>query len=138
MYSSPKLHKTLTGARFIVASKSCNTKPLSYVICEVSKMIFNHVESFHRKSLFSTCFKNFWVVENSFPIVTKLNKINSKNKAETISTFDFTPLYTTIPHNLLIKVLLVTFVFKSKTRSHIGFSNDINLLDIKTLWKKIL
>ena len=87
--------------------------------------MFNHVESFHRKYLFYTCFRKFWVVKNSFPIGTKLNKINSKKKTKNISTFDFTTLYTTISHNLLVKVLseVINFVFKAKTQSAIGFSN---------------
>ena len=42
--------------RFIVASKNCSTKPLFDVISKVSKMIFNNVESFHRKGLFKSCF----------------------------------------------------------------------------------
>ena len=80
-------------------------------------MIFDHVKSFDRKSLFYACFKTFWFVENSLLIFTKFNKINTKKKAKSISTFDFTTLYTTIPHNLLIKVLseATIFVFKSKT-----------------------
>ena len=88
-------------------------------------MIFNHVEGFHRKCLFYTYFRKIWVVENSFPVVTKLSKINTKKKAKSILTSDFTTLYTTIPHNLLIKVLseVINFVFKSKTQSRIGFSN---------------
>ena len=84
---------------------------------------FNHVENFHRKSLFYTCFRKFWVVENSFPIATKWNQTNTNKKAKSISTFHLSTLYTTIPHNLLIKVLseVINFVFKSKNRSYIGF-----------------
>ena len=65
----------------------------------------------------------FCVVENTFLIATKLSKVNTKKKAESISTFDFTTLYSTIPHDLLIKVLseVINFVFKSKTRNSIGF-----------------
>ena len=86
-------------------------------------MIFNHAESFH-KNIYFTRFKKFWVVENSLLIVTKFNEIDTTKKAKRISTFDFTTLYTAIPHNLLIKVLseVMNFVFKSKTPSRIGFS----------------
>ena len=66
----------------------------------------------------------FWVVQNSFPIVTKLNKVNVKKKAKSISTFDFSTLCTTIPHKLFLKVLseVINFVFKSKVRIRSGFS----------------
>ena len=76
------MHKKTIGDRFIVASKNQSTKPLFDVTSKVFKMIFDHVESFHRKNLFYTCFKKFWVVKKSFPVVTKLKKINTKKKAK--------------------------------------------------------
>ena len=87
-------------------------------------MVFNTVESFHSKSFFYSGCKKFWVVQNYFSIGTKLNKINVKKKAKSISTFDFSTLYTTILHKLLLKVLseIIKFVFKSKVRKRIGFS----------------
>ena len=53
------MHKKTIGDRFIVASKNQSTKPLFDVTSKVFKMIFDHVESFHRKNLFYTCFKKF-------------------------------------------------------------------------------
>ena len=41
-------------------------------------MIFNTVVIFHNKSFFYLGCKKFWVVKSSFPIATKLNKINVK------------------------------------------------------------
>ena len=86
-------------------------------------MIFAHIESFHNKSLFYSNYKKFWVVQNSFPIIKKLDKINAKRNAKNISTFDFSTFYTTLPHNLLIEVLnnLIGFVFKSKIRKKLAF-----------------
>ena len=49
-------------------------------------------------------FKRFCDVENSFPVFTKLNKINTRKKANNILNFNFTTLCKTIPYNLLIKV----------------------------------
>ena len=87
-------------------------------------MVFNTVESFHNKSLFYSGCKKFWVVQSYFPIGTKLNKINVKEKAKSISTFDFSTLHTIILHKLLLKVLpeIINFVFKSKVRKRTGFS----------------
>ena len=126
MYWIPKLHKTPIGSRFIVASRKCATKPITEVVSRIFKMIFAHIESFHNKSLFYSNYKKFWVVQNSFPIINKLDKINSKRNAKNISTFDFSTLYTTLPHNLLTQVLneLIGFVFKSSIRNKIGFSES--------------
>ena len=90
-------------------------------------MLFNTVESFHNKSFFYSGWMKFWVVQNYFPIGTKLNKINIKKKAKSISTFNFSTLHTTILHKLLLKVLseIINFVFKSNVKKRIGFSKTI-------------
>ena len=84
----PKMHKTPIGARFIVASNYCSTKPLSDTTSKLFKMILNTVERFHTQSFFHSGCEKFWVVQNSFPIATKLNKINVKKKAKSISAFE--------------------------------------------------
>ena len=90
-------------------------------------MIFNTVESFHKKGFFYLGCKKFWVVQNSFPIATMLNKINVKKRS--ISTFECSTFYTTTLDKLLIKVLseVISFVFKSKIRQHIGFSKTLSI-----------
>ena len=115
MYWIPKMYKTPIGARFIAASKNCCIKPLSDTIAKIFNMIFSTVESFQSKSFIYLGCKKFWIVKSPFPIVTKLNKINIRKKAKSIPTFDFSTLYTTIPLELLIKLLseVINFVFKS-------------------------
>ena len=51
----------------------------------------------------------------------------STKKAKSISTFDFSTLYTTILHKLLLKVLseIINFVFKPKVIKRIGFSKTV-------------
>ena len=49
IYWLSKIHKTLVGARFIVASYYCSTNSLSDTISKYLKMVFNTVESFHKK-----------------------------------------------------------------------------------------
>ena len=57
MYWLPKLQKTQIGARFIIASKNCSTKPLSGVISKISKMLFTHNQDFHKKSTLYSSYK---------------------------------------------------------------------------------
>ena len=127
MYWLLKMHKTPVDATFFVASNYCSTNPLSDTICKIFIMVFNTAESFHNKSFFYSGCKKFWAVQNSFPISTKLNKVNVKKKAKSISRFDSTTLYTTILHKILLKVLseIISFVFKSKVRKRIGFSKTV-------------
>ena len=93
MYWLPKLHKTAIVARFIIAAKNCSPKPLSGVTPKIFKMRFKHVENFHNKTTFCSSHKKFWVVENSFPIIEKLNITNTRKRAKKISTSDFSTLY---------------------------------------------
>ena len=118
------MYKTSLGTKFIVASNYCNTKLLSDTTPKLFKMIFNALESFHNQRFCHSGCEKFWVVQNVFPIATKLNKINVKKKTKSISAFEFSILYTTIPDKLLLKVLseVINFVFKSKVRERIGFS----------------
>ena len=41
-------------------------------------MLFKHVEHFHNKSTFYSSYKKLWAVENSFPLIEKLNIINTR------------------------------------------------------------
>ena len=77
------------------------------------------------KSIIYSSYKKFWVLENSFPIIEKLDVI-------------FSTLYTTILHNLVIKVLseIIHFVFKSKFHSKIGLSASSVYWTSKSLGKR--
>ena len=102
MYWLPKLHKKPTKARFIIASKHCSTKPLSKAISSVFKLIYQQVESFHKNAKFLSNYNKFWVLQNIDPVINNINIINRKKRAKSITTYDFSTLYTTIPHQKLI------------------------------------
>ena len=44
---------------------------------------------------------NFWVIQNNAPVVERIDKINKKKHALFVRNFDFSTLYTKIPHHLL-------------------------------------
>ena len=48
------------------------------------------------------------------PVIKSIDKLNKRNKAISISTFDFSTLYTKIPHDKLSHVLkeLIDFALK--------------------------
>ena len=126
MYWSPKKHKTPTGARFIIASKLSSLKPLAIDITAIFKVIFSHLRRYYGMAEFYSGIKHFWVVDNNSDVVATLDKISAKGKARSISTFDFSTLYTKIPHDKLIDVLnqLVDFVFNSTDRVYLSVTNS--------------
>ena len=56
MYWKPKMHYSPSRARFIVASSTCSSKPLSLAISKVFKLLFHQVQNFDAKSTF---YKNY-------------------------------------------------------------------------------
>ena len=122
IYWLPKMHKKPSGARFIIAGKKCVNKKITKHITSAFKLCFKQVESYHKKSHYYSWTKTFWVIQNNMPPLESITKINKRKNAHQISTFDFSTLYTKIPHDKLLEVLfnVVDFVFKGGTRDVIS------------------
>ena len=43
--------------------------------------------------------QNSFLIISVDPVIENINIINRKNKAKSIATFDFSTLYTTLPHD---------------------------------------
>ena len=126
MYWMPKMHKSPIGARFIVASKLCSTKPLSKDVASIFSLLFQSVQRYHHKAKYFSGMNRFWVIQNNSEVVDSVNKFNSRRSARSVSTFDFTTLYTNIPHALLIEVMhkIVDFGFCGGTKKKISVTGN--------------
>ena len=87
----------------------------------VFKIILNQIENFHIKAKFLANYNKFWIIQNSDPVLHSINKINKKNNAKLISTFDFSTLYTKVPHNKLINELsgIIDIVYEAGASKYI-------------------
>ena len=126
MYWIPKMHKNPVGARFIIASKICSTKQVSKAVSNVFKLVYSQVENFHKKSKFLSGYNKFWVLQNSDPIIESLKSVNKKKRAKSIATYDFSSLYTKLPHHQLKEKIssIIDFVFKGGNKSFIRISKN--------------
>ena len=124
MYWLPKMHKTPIGNRFIIASKFCSTKSLSRNLSTIFKLLYNQIQNYNTKEKYLSNYNMFWVLDNIDPIINKLEKINRKKKAVSVSTFDFSTLYTKIPHDELFSRLgeIVDLCFDGGDKSFIAIS----------------
>ena len=131
MYWIPKLHKNPIGERFIIASPECSIKPLLKDVTCILKLLQNNVSNYHDKRRVWTNVSNFWVIQNNRPVTERIDKINNAKKAKTVRTFDFSTLYTKIPHHLLKGALedIVDFCFSG------GNSNGVYVLNGKAFWR---
>ena len=99
LYWLPKLHKKPYKARFIANSSSCTTTELSKLLTSCLTAVKKHVIKYCEK-VYERSGKNlFWSIKNSGEILDKL-KARDFN-ATSLSIYDFSTLYTTLPHNLI-------------------------------------
>ena len=100
-YWLPKLHKQPYGTRFIAASNKCTTKPLSRLLTSSLKLISKHYKQYCNGIFCRTGVNCFWIIDNSQQVLSTLNKINYFSTAKCFDSYDFSTLYTSIPHTAL-------------------------------------
>ena len=107
LYWLPGFHKKPYKARFIANSSSCTTTELSKLLTSCLTAVKKHVIKYCEK-VYERSGKNlFWSIKNSGEILDKL-KARDFN-ATSLSTYDFSTLYTTLPHNLIKDKLIDLF-----------------------------
>ena len=99
---------------------------MSKAASNLFKLIYSQIENFHHKSKFLSNYKKFWVLKNVDHVIENINIIYREKKAKSISTYDFSTLYTTLPHDTLIKRFcdVIDFVFEGGNRTHICISKN--------------
>ena len=70
------MHMNPTGARFIVASKTCSTKEISKPASSVFKVLYSQIENFYKNAKFLPNYNKVRVFKNSELIIQSLNNIN--------------------------------------------------------------
>jgi hypothetical protein len=93
----PKMHKKPSKQRFIAASHCCTTKPISALITKCLKLVQQAHKIYCDRIKSFTGFNFFWIIDNSME-VHKLLQNSTKNKPRNVITYDFSTLYTSIPH----------------------------------------
>ena len=121
IYWLPKIHKIPSGPRFIIAGKKCIKKQLSKHVISAFKLCYSQIDAYPQKTYYFSRGKTFWVIQNNSLPLECINKISKRKNAKQISNFDFSALYTKIPHDELLDILykVVDFVFKGGTRDYI-------------------
>ena len=113
IYWLPKMHKTPIKFRFIIAAPDCTIKPLAKSLTSIFSLFYKQIESYNKKCSFFSGVNTFWVIQNNQPVIKAIKKINDRRQGRSVETFDFSTLYTKIPHIKLTDVLckMVDFCF---------------------------
>ena len=100
LYWTPKLHKSPVKHHFIAGSSKCTTKQLSSLLTKILTVIKTLLEKYCSIKTSHTGVNNMWILKNSTNLLSSLGHLGV-HKATSIQTFDFSTLYTSIPHDLL-------------------------------------
>ena len=113
MYWMSKMHKNPIKARFIIVSPKSSIKPLARTITSIFVCFLDKHKHIMINVGFFTGVNTFWVVQNYKPVIDAMNGLNKRRKAASVLTFDFSTLYTKLPHDKLLMLLnsLIDFCF---------------------------
>ena len=118
-YWLPKLHKNPYKSRFISNSSHCSTTILSKHITSALTAVKDHVIKYSETAFSNSNVNYFWSIKNSSEVIEKLRLRNFQGSQ--VSSFDFSTLYTSLPHDLIkAKVLsLVKWCFDRESKTYL-------------------
>jgi len=100
-YWLPKMHKDPIKPRFIAASYRCTTKNCSQRLSLYLKAILDQQTAYCQAIDRNMGVNRMWIIKNNEPIRAMIERANLEQNLSSVSTFDFTTLYTSIPHREL-------------------------------------
>ena len=122
-YRLPKLHKLPYKSRFISNSSHCSTTILSKHITSALTVVKDHIIKYSETALSNSNVNYFLSIKNSSEVIEKLRLRNFRGSQ--VSSFDFSTLYTSLPHELSkAKVLsLVNWCFNRESKTYLCTSD---------------
>ena len=111
IYWIPKLHKSPYKQRFIAGSSKCSTKPLSKILTSILTTVKEGLHKYCEVLYSQSGTNQMWILKNSKELLQKL-EAQSLSSVFSIKSYDFSTLYTTIPHSKL-KSRLKDIIYQS-------------------------
>jgi len=123
----PKMHKNPSKQRFIAASHSCTTKPVSALATKCLKLVQNAHRLYCNRIKSYTGFNFMWIIDNSLEVHKLMHFTSSKKSPpRNIITYDFSTLYTSIPHDKLKEEIksLIQKAFSGMNKKYIKVTSS--------------
>ena len=98
LYWIPKMHKKIPKERYIAASNKCTTKLLSTIITQCLKLVTNQHRRWCSTIERTTGVNRMWIIDNSTKVLDAIQTYNENKNIKNIYSYDFSTLYTNIPH----------------------------------------
>ena len=100
LYWTTKLHKSPYKHQFIDGTSKCMRKDLSCLLTKVLSTIKDGLVRYCNTKTSRNGVNNMWILKNSTGLLSSLDQLDVCT-ATSVQTFDFSTLYTSIPHDLL-------------------------------------
>ena len=132
VYAIPKFHKNPVKFRYITSSVKCLGKEPSVILNAVLDKLMLKIENESEHN---------WIIKNNQKVLQSLefcNDVTDLPGNHHISTFDFSTLYTTLPHHDLVRCIVALFNKYIKDEVQITYSNKLlkfNKVEVVTLLK---
>ena len=97
---TPKLHKSPYKHRFIAGSTKCTTEDLSCLLTKLQSTIKDGLVRYCSTKTSSNGVNKMWILKKSTSLLLSLDK-RDVHIATSVQTFDFSTIYTSIPHDPL-------------------------------------
>ena len=121
IYWIPKMHKNPYKHRFIAGFSKCSTKPLSILLTKLLTHIKQGLQKYCETAYSRSGVNQMWILKNSKELLEHLQSPNL-NHITSIKSFDFSTLYTTIPHqklkSRLATIIRNSFIHKNGNRRY--------------------
>ena len=114
------MHKNPYKHRFIGGSSKCSTKPLSILLTKLLTHIQQCLQKYCETAYSRSGINKMWILKNSKELLDHLKSPNL-NLITNIKPFDFSTLYTTIPHQKLKRLATIiknSFIHKNGNRRY--------------------
>ncbi len=124
IFPVPKLHKIPYKFRFIAGARKSSMKPISLCLTRILTFMKEHFRNYCLAMEVFSGTKSYWSIDSSLAVLQKLQTIR---RPRTITTADFSNLYTSIPHDLILQHIrtLINLLFGNakKTFLCVGYKN---------------
>ena len=101
LYWIPKLQMNPYKQRYIAGPAKCSTKPLSQILIRILTAVKEGLQKYCDTAKYARSVVNqMWILKNSKELLENL-KAQSLHSVNSIKSFDFSTLYTAIPHDKL-------------------------------------
>ncbi|MCP4058459.1 MAG: hypothetical protein GY738_14315 [Pseudoalteromonas sp.] len=105
IYGLPKLHKNPYGTRFICGAGNTCIMPLSTMLHHVLSHLREHFGNYCRVIESRTGTRCYWSINNNELVIKNLVSHTNGRKTSHANSYDFSTLFTMLPHNVIKKEL---------------------------------